>query len=71
MKDQEFQEKLKMIVEMVESEKRIVPKDPLDITPREQISQLVQPVYRPYISNEESVNIILDTITSKLKELIK
>ena len=47
-----LQEKRRQIEGMM----KVLPKDPLDITPREQMKQVVQPIHRPYISNEESYN---------------
>lgn len=47
---------------------RIVPKDPLDITPREAMKQIVQPIYRPYVSAEESFNSALSEVKSLWRE---
>lgn len=52
----------------VEGMKKKLPKDPLDMTFREQMNQTVQPVYRPYVSNEESYNQALTDLLSKLRE---
>ncbi len=52
----------------VEGGKQIVPKDPLDITPREMMQQAVQPIYRRYVSNEESNNNALDFVLSHIRE---
>ena len=64
---EDYQEKLiNHIIEMIDRNKLTVPKNPLDMTVREQTQQSVQPVYREYISNEESVNQALDTLKQKL-----
>lgn len=55
------------LVEALEKMRRVVPKDPLDITPREQMEQVIQPVYRPYISNEEAANQVIDAIQALLR----
>lgn len=62
---------LQAIVDREEKNKRNLPKDPLDITPREQIAQLVYPVYRPYKSNEESYNDGLQDTIDYLNNEIK
>lgn len=62
---------LKAIDEEAESMKQTVPKSPLDITPREAMRIAVQPIYRPYISNEETHNQALSDLQSRLKAYIK
>lgn len=50
-----------------EKMKKTLPKDPLDMTFRESMNQVMQPVYRPYVSNEESYNNGVSDVLDLLK----
>lgn len=63
-------EELQSILEMIEGRKRNVPKDPMDMTMREQMEQVIHPVYRPYMSPEESVNNTLQELVEDIKKMI-
>lgn len=57
------------MVEVVEEKKKPLPKDPLDVTPREVMNQIIQPVYRRYVSNEESYNLALSDTIQAIREI--
>lgn len=61
-------ESVKEKIERIKKERLTIPKSPLDITPREQMQQSVQPIYRGYKSNEESHNQALDLAINILEE---
>ncbi len=66
--DRISKESIKEKIERIKKERLTIPKSPLDITPREQMQQSVQPIYRGYKSNEESHNQALDLAINILEE---
>lgn len=62
------QQLLNKLEEGVEKKRKNLPKDPLDITPREQMKLVIQPVYQRYVSPEESFNQGLDTLKSLIQK---
>ncbi len=57
-------------IERKKGMRKTIPKSPLDMTLREQMNQTIQPVYRPYVSNEESCNQDIDEDIAHLQSLI-
>jgi hypothetical protein len=51
----------------IEEKRKKLPKDPLDITPREAMQTMIQPVYRRYVSNEESFNNALNEVKALIQ----